>query len=118
MSVIHGDLSISEVIQFYLNTYTQLRIHLSYHTTTQVLWGAGIGVGFGIFTYAILELVPKCYPESLIGRLRRGFLLHPIAIWIRIKDGWSVWEDGGREAEWQEWRKMYVRRQAGVSKKE
>ncbi|PAV19794.1 PAP2-domain-containing [Pyrrhoderma noxium] len=82
------------------------RIHLSYHTTTQVLWGAGIGVGFGIFTYAILELVPKCYPESLIGRLRRGLLLHPIAIWIRIKDGWSVWEDGGREAEWQEWRKI------------
>ena len=86
-------------------------MYLGYHTKTQVLWGVGIGIGLGVSTYVTAELIPVHYPNSVPGRFRKAVLLHPISTWIRIKDGWAVWDDGGREVEWQEWRRQYERMQ-------
>ena len=32
---------------------------------------------------------------------------HPIIAWLRIRDGWAIWPDGGREDEWRRWRDQW-----------
>lgn len=93
------------------------RLYLTYHTTRQVLWGAGVGVIFGALTYTVLELIPYIYPGSSLGRFRRAVLSHPISTWLRIKDGWAIWSDGGREVEWLEWRAKWERKNITRSEK-
>lgn len=85
------------------------RLYLTYHTGTQILWGVGVGAVFGTLTYIIVELIPTQYPQSALGRLRTQLLSHPVTTWLRVKDGWSVWSDGGREEEWQRWRERWER---------
>jgi len=87
------------------------RFHLTYHSTPQVMWGASIGVLFGIATYLVVELMPTKYPESSLGQLKGAFLDSRIAHWLRLRDGWALWEDGGREEEWQRWKVEWERRQ-------
>jgi len=80
------------------------RFHLTYHTRAQILWGVSVGVCFGTFTYVAAELIPARRPGSLLGRLRTALLSTEICSWLRLRDGWAVWDDGGREAEWIAWR--------------
>ncbi|THH03126.1 hypothetical protein EW145_g6508 [Phellinidium pouzarii] len=83
------------------------RLYLTYHTPNQIIWGAGVGVGFGALVYIVAELIPTRFPRSAIGRLRSVLLAHPLATWLQIKDGWAIWPDGGREAEWLAWREKW-----------
>lgn len=87
------------------------RFHLTYHTPPQILWGAFVGTIFGIMTYSVVELIPTKYPESLLGQLKESLLDSRIAQYIRLRDGWAIWEDGGREDEWQRWKAQWERRQ-------
>lgn len=68
-----------------------------------MLWGLGIGVVFGCGTYGVLELMPARCPSSVVGRVRRWIMGSAAGRWVRIRDGWAVWEDGGREEEWRRW---------------
>ncbi|KAH8104305.1 PAP2-domain-containing protein [Phellopilus nigrolimitatus] len=92
------------------------RLHLTYHTRTQIAWGAGVGVAFGTLVYGTMELLPARFPRSVFGRVRTALLAHPLATWLRIKDGWAVWQDGGREAEWLEWRARWEKQNGLVAK--
>ena len=94
------------------------RLFLTYHTAEQVAWGAAIGALFGVTTYCVLELIPARYPQSSLGCMRVMLLSHPIATWLRLKDGWAVYEDGGHEAEWQEWRRRWEVNVRSKSKRE
>ncbi|KAF8506398.1 PAP2-domain-containing protein [Hysterangium stoloniferum] len=85
------------------------RYYLTYHTPTQVLWGAFIGTVIGFATYLALEYVPAHHPDSLLGESRRCLLDSRVAQWVRLRDGWAVWTDGGREEEWQRWRAEWDR---------
>jgi len=62
-------------------------------------------------TYSVVELIPTKYPESLLGQLKESLLDSRIAQYIRLRDGWAIWEDGGREDEWQRWKAQWERRQ-------
>lgn len=93
------------------------RLYLTYHTVAQVLWGAGAGVAFGAFTYTIAELIPSLRPNSSLGRFRSSILAHPIATWLRLRDGWAVWADGGRETEWQAWRVQWEKQRLAAASK-
>ena len=88
------------------------RLHLTYHTGTQILWGVGVGTVFGALTYTVAELIPAFYPKSKLGYLRTYILAHPIATWLRIKDGWAVSPDGGREEDWLKWRERWEKKRA------
>jgi dolichyldiphosphatase len=44
------------------------------------------------------------------------FLDHPIIVWLQIRDGWAIWEDGGREDEWLRWRAEWEARKNAVQK--
>ncbi|KAI5118761.1 hypothetical protein M0805_004847 [Coniferiporia weirii] len=90
------------------------RLYLTYHTPRQILWGAGVGVAFGVAMYTLAELVPTRFPHSPLGRLRAALLAHPIATWLQIRDGWAVWPDGGREAEWLAWRARWESERTAV----
>jgi len=83
------------------------RYYLGYHNAYQILWGLFIGAGLGISLYLLAEVVPDRYPTSVPGRAKIMFLNHPIIAWLRIRDGWAVWEDGGREDEWWIWRAQW-----------
>ncbi|KAI0769156.1 PAP2 superfamily-domain-containing protein [Irpex lacteus] len=80
------------------------RYHLTYHSARQVLWGVAIGVLCGIFYYALVEYIPTRYPSSIPGRIRTSIITHPILVWFRVRDGWSVYPDGGTEEQWQAWK--------------
>ncbi|KAF8581518.1 PAP2-domain-containing protein [Ramaria rubella] len=80
------------------------RYHLTYHTPHQILWGLSIGIAIGCTAYTVLELVPSRCPQSWLGQLKRRLLGSRLATWSRLRDGWAVWEDGGREEEWERWR--------------
>jgi dolichyldiphosphatase len=82
------------------------RFHLGYHSPSQVLWGVAIGVLFSITFYLVVELIPVRNPRSLLGQLRTKILSNPVSEWFRLRDGWLVWDDCGKEMEWQEWRKQ------------
>ncbi|EPT03021.1 hypothetical protein FOMPIDRAFT_1159614 [Fomitopsis schrenkii] len=80
------------------------RYYLSYHTLRQVTWGLSIGATFGTCYYTVVEVLPFVWPASVLGRARTAALANPVSTWLRIRDGWAVWADGGREAEWLRWR--------------
>jgi len=86
------------------------RYHLSYHSVSQILWGVCIGVGFGFSFYLVAELIPARRPNSPFGRVRTYILRHPISQWLRIRDGWAVWQDGGWEDQWQLWDRLWKKR--------
>ncbi|KAG2137621.1 uncharacterized protein EDB93DRAFT_1091072 [Suillus bovinus] len=86
------------------------RLILLYHTPHQVKWGLGIGIAMGILHYACTELLPAKFPDSMFGRFRSAIVDHPISVWLQLRDGWGVWPDGGREAEWKQWRTEWLKR--------
>jgi dolichyldiphosphatase len=86
------------------------RYHLSYHSVSQILWGVCIGVSFSICFYLVTELIPTRRPNSLFGKVRTYILRNPISQWLRIRDGWAVWQDGGWEDQWQLWDRLWIRR--------
>lgn len=86
------------------------RYHLTYHTPHQILWGFAIGVLLGLSLYILTELIPRRYPTSLLGRAKDGLLKSQVMTWLQIRDGWDVWSDAGREAEWVRWRGEWEKR--------
>ncbi|KZP19354.1 PAP2-domain-containing protein [Athelia psychrophila] len=88
------------------------RYHLQYHTPFQILCGYFIGVFLGLALYLVAEYIPRYHPQSLLGRLKGGVLCGQVATWCRIRDGWGVWADGGREQEWVRWRAEWETQQA------
>ncbi|KAE8257674.1 hypothetical protein A4X13_0g2200 [Tilletia indica] len=42
--------------------------------------------------------------------IRQLLLDHPVAIALRIRDSWTVWEDGGIETDYANWRREWERR--------
>lgn len=93
------------------------RLHLTYHNETQILWGVGVGIAFGALTYRAVELVPRKYPNSLLGQLRVFLVGNPVSTWLEIKDGWAVHEDGGRATEWRAWRIQWERKTGYLKEK-
>lgn len=92
-------------LTFLLLSLFAFRLHLTYHSPPQVLWGITLGIIFGVSWYAATELIPTRIPDSSIGKLRTYALDHPISRWFRLRDGWLVWADGGVEEHWQAWAK-------------
>ena len=90
--------------------FLSLRYYLSYHTPRQVIWGFVIGVIFGAGYYTAIEILPSMWPASVLGRARTAALANPVSTWLMIRDSWAVWEDGGREAEWVQWRRQWVKK--------
>lgn len=90
------------------------RYHLTYHTPPQIIWGAVIGVCTGTSHYLLTELYPALSPTSPIAKLRSAMLDSPIARWARIRDGWAMWEDGGKEDEYERWRSVWDMKLKGV----
>jgi len=87
------------------------RYHLGYHNTNQILWGSGIGAVCGTLLYLLAELIPRHQPHSLLGAIKRWCITNPISAWIRIRDGWAVFPDGGRESEWERWKSLWDKQQ-------
>ncbi|PVF92473.1 PAP2-domain-containing protein [Serendipita vermifera] len=83
------------------------RFHLGYHTPSQILWGLGIGISLGVAYYGLTEYIPSHHPRSLPAKLRRGLLQSPVFTWLRIQDGWAVWQDGGHEEGYRRWRELW-----------
>lgn len=59
----------------------------------------------------LVELIPSRYPESLLGQLKECLLDSQLARFVRLRDGWAIWEDAGREHEWTRWRSQWERLQ-------
>ncbi|KDQ61525.1 hypothetical protein JAAARDRAFT_30973 [Jaapia argillacea MUCL 33604] len=93
------------------------RFELTYHSPAQIMWGAGLGVAFGTSFYTLTELIPARFPNSLIGRVRAAFLQHPVTTWIHIRDGWTIYPDGGHSEEWQRWRDEWERQSMPTGKR-
>ncbi|KAI0686405.1 PAP2-domain-containing protein [Cytidiella melzeri] len=89
------------------------RYHLTYHSARQVLWGVAIGVIFGAAYHTLVELIPSRSPNSLLGRTKSALLNNTLSNWLRVRDGWSVYPDGGTEEHWQAWKKGWDAQQAG-----
>jgi len=83
------------------------RFHLTYHTIPQIAWGAGFGVFLGILNYVLCEFIPYHYPNSTLGQLKKLLLTSSLATSFRIRDGWSVWPDGGISHNWRSWRSRW-----------
>lgn len=94
------------------------RYHLRYHTPHQILWGFSIGISLGLALYTVSEFIPRTYPNSYLGQFRDFLLDNPVSTWIQLRDGWGVWDDGGREEEWKKWRVERERRRKLEMKKE
>lgn len=86
------------------------RYHLAYHSPSQILWGASIGIVFGLVFYSATELIPTRRPRSALGKLRIALLANPVSTWLRIRDGWAVWPDSGTEEQWLLWRNEWNKR--------
>ncbi|CEL56352.1 hypothetical protein RSOLAG1IB_07738 [Rhizoctonia solani AG-1 IB] len=69
-----------------------------------IIWGAIIGVCTGATHYLVTEFWPARSPDSSAGKLRSAILNSPIAQWARIRDGWLIWGDGGKEHEYARWK--------------
>jgi len=91
-------------------TVAYSRHHLSYHSVSQILWGASIGISFGLSFYTLTELIPTQRPNSLLGKARAFLLMNPLSTWLRIRDGWAVWPDSGIEDQWQLWQREWSKR--------
>ncbi|KAF8892219.1 hypothetical protein BD779DRAFT_1784405 [Infundibulicybe gibba] len=76
-----------------------------------VLYGYAIGVFLGVLLYTVSELLPARRPTSIFGQTRTFLVGNPLSTWLRIRDGWAVWDDGGREAEWIRWKDTWERKQ-------
>lgn len=103
----HACVSLSVCLSIRLRTETLLgiyRYHLQYHTPHQIFWGYGIGVVCGALAYLFSELIPRYHPNSILGKFKTFLVSNPVSTWLQIRDGWAVWEDGGREDEWKRWR--------------
>jgi dolichyldiphosphatase len=85
------------------------RYSLGYHAPNQVLWGLGIGVIFGTGWYYVTEIFPRQSPGGYVDKVRRWEVDNVVSRWLGVRDGWAVWADGGREAEWQAWNRLYHR---------
>lgn len=94
----------SRCFSMFFGHNTQNRYHLGYHNPYQIYWGLFIGGSAGVGVYLVIWLLPMWYPNSIAGRVRRRLIDHPVLVWLQIRDGWAIWPDGGREAEWQRWR--------------
>ncbi|KAF9006167.1 hypothetical protein BDQ17DRAFT_1399096 [Cyathus striatus] len=84
------------------------RYYLGYHNVYQILWG---------LVLALTELIPTRRPNSQLGKLKAFALQNPISTWLQLRDGWAVWEDGGREGEWKRWRAEWERQQKATGSK-
>ncbi|TRM57937.1 hypothetical protein BD626DRAFT_464364 [Schizophyllum amplum] len=80
------------------------RYYLMYHSVRQVVWGFSIGVACGSALYMLAVQIPRRRPNSLLGRFKMFLLTNPVSTWCQLRDGWAVWPDAGREAEWLRWR--------------
>ena len=78
--------------------------HLEYHNWHQIFWGLCLGSVLGVSFYLVAEFIPERYPTCFMGRVKYFALNNPVSIWLQIRDGWSVWPDGGREDAWLRWR--------------
>jgi len=87
------------------------RYYLGYHNANQILWGLAIGSLLGTTLYAVAQAIPNQYPSSSLGQVKTALLNNPIIVWLQIRDGWTVWADGGREAEWFRWREEWKKQQ-------
>jgi dolichyldiphosphatase len=96
--------------QLSTSTLTRHRYYLQYHTPIQVLSGLALGALFGSAYFALVELWPVRAPESIAGRLRTWLVANPASTWLRVRDGWAVWDDGGFESAWGVWRREWERR--------
>jgi len=76
----------------------------------QVLSGLALGALFGGVYFALVELWPVRAPGSPAGRLRNWLVGNPVSTWLRVRDGWAVWDDGGFESAWGVWRREWERR--------
>jgi dolichyldiphosphatase len=83
------------------------RFYLAYHSLHQITWGFLIGVALGVSFYIIVELLPMRRPSSVFGRTRVWLMQNQLSTWLELRDGWSVWHDGGREEEWRNWRSKW-----------
>ncbi|KAA1470209.1 PAP2-domain-containing protein [Dentipellis sp. KUC8613] len=86
-------------------TVAYSRLHLAYHSPSQVLWGVSLGIGFAVVFYLAAELIPTKRPNSYLGIVRTQLITNPVSTWLRLRDGWLVWPDGGVEEQWLAWRK-------------
>jgi hypothetical protein len=80
------------------------RYYLGYHSPRQIAWGLGIGSLLAIVVYALCDLVPERYPNSLLGQFKTWILSNPVSTFVQLRDGWAIWPDAGRESEWRRWR--------------
>jgi dolichyldiphosphatase len=94
--------------------HVHFRLHLNYHSPHQVFWGFSIGVAFGSSLYVVSQVIPRAFPNSLLGRLKLFLLTNPLSQWLQIRDGWAVWPDGGRDVEWHRWRDEWHKRPQGA----
>ncbi|KAF9485472.1 hypothetical protein BDN70DRAFT_871120 [Pholiota conissans] len=85
------------------------RYYLGYHNANQIFWGLAIGAGLGITLYIVSQAIPNQYPSSRLGKAKSMFLNNSIIVWLQIRDGWTVWADGGRETEWCRWKEEWKR---------
>jgi hypothetical protein len=104
LSVTRGDAADSLAVH---QSLTSCRFHLGYHTPSQILWGLGIGISLGVGYYGLTEYIPSHYSRSVPAKLRRGLLSSSLFTWLRIKDGWAVWQDGGHEDGYRRWRALW-----------
>lgn len=100
-----------------LGAQHSVRLNLLYHTLHQVKWGLVIGLVLGVSHYVCTELLSAKFPDSMFGRIRFAIVNHPISVWLQLRDGWAVWEDGGREAEWKQWRTEWLKQHARLTGK-
>ncbi|PWN54060.1 PAP2-domain-containing protein [Violaceomyces palustris] len=53
------------------------------------------------------DFMPELHPAP---PLRQMILDHPLAVAFRLRDGWTVWKDGGIEGEYGAWRREWEKR--------
>lgn len=96
-----------------LLTHTYLhRYHLMYHSWQQIFVGFSVGILTGAAYYYVVEML---FDRPLLGMrhsFRETLLDNPIAIALRVRDSWAVWDDAGVEAEYGFWQAEWKRRKA------